>query len=514
MSLKVTKREALEELARRGQLQKQAKGLSDVIYSELFDKQVAFCKDPHPYKAALCTRRAGKTEQWPRYAVICAISNPQALIRIWAISRLRCKQLLWQRLLVTCAKYKIHVKVNETELEIVFDNGSIIRLAGADKLKEIEKKRGDKTFMEIVLEAQLYGHLLKYMIEDVIDPCLMDERQRGGGILCLEGTPGPVCAGLWYEITGRDDVHSRWQSIGNKEGVGLGWSVHRWSMVDNPFMPHARQMIAEKKKQRRWDDNNPTYRREYLGLWVNDKGALFYKFDEDRNTFTLDEVKPWGEGWEHAIGWDIGFTDSMALVVWGWHPKLPDVYEAYSWKESGALDHQVMEKIEELQRRGFNFVGRVADTQGGGKLTVEQVNARYSFHFEPAEKSAKAEHVRLMNDDFLTGHIRVQRGSPLASELATLPIDPEWLEDPDPTKPPWEAPNFPNHCCDAALYAWRKAYHFFGKPDRPPPGPGTQEYNDAQEAELERRIAERDTNRPWWEAEPGYDPLGSLGDDF
>ncbi len=428
--------------------------LVQAIRGELFDKQLAVLDDPAREKAALCTRRAGKTSMWSRIAVIGALQHPRGIIRIWGINRIRAFQLVWDEILLVCARHKVSIKTHETNLTVRFNNGAEIRLLGADKDKEAQKKRGDKTIIEIVLESQLFGPYLKTLVNDVAGPCLFDMK----GTFYLEGTPGPVCAGHWYEVSGRNDGASRWTSPGGADGEGAGWSVHRWSVLDNPHLPHAAEELARLKASRRWTDTSPTYMREWLALWVNDFDSLFYHFKESRNVYDPVKIQPWGPGWQHTLGWDLGSTDDMALVAWGWHPDYPDLFEAFSWKKPGASAAEVIAQVQALETKGFNLVKMVADTQGGGKMYVEDVMRRYPYAFEPAQKSAKSDHVRLLNDDLEGGFIRFMPGSPYAQEICQLPRDPNW--DPECGKPPGEDPRFPNHCCDAGLYAWRAGSHF------------------------------------------------------
>ncbi len=200
----------LQEVAARQQQRLAVADLVVAIRAELFDKQLAVLDDPDKQKAALCSRRAGKTSLWARAAVICALERPRGLIRIWAVNRLRAKQLVWDEIDRLCARHKIEIKANETELTIKFPNGAEIRLLGADKQKEAEKKRGDKTAMEIIIESQLFGPYLEVIVDDIAGPCLADLN----GTFYLEGTPGPVCAGHWYSISGGNDTAKRWVSQG------------------------------------------------------------------------------------------------------------------------------------------------------------------------------------------------------------------------------------------------------------------------------------------------------------
>ncbi len=497
--MKLDPRKAAEELARREKNLSDAGSVTRGLRAELFDKQLAFVDDTSRNKAAICTRRAGKTSMWTRYCYITALEKPKSLIRVWGITRLRAKQLLLQEFIEVAARHKIPIDVHETELTIRLQNGSEIRLVGADKDQSAQRKRGDKTTMEVILESQLFGPFLRTLVEDVAEPCLFDTQ----GTMCMEGTPGPVPTGFWYWVTGGSEVSGSWKSDGmvvssgtnqEKERVGAGWSCHRWSVLDNPHLPHANAEIERIRVKNNWTIDSPPFVREYLGRWVRDDGVLFYKFNEGRNSFSLADIVPWGQGWKHALGWDLGSRDDMALVAWAWHPERREIYEAGSWKKPGAHAEEVMGQIEKWEKLGMNFIGEVADTGGGGKMYVEEVMSRYSRVFKPAKKTEKLDHVRMMNDDFTSGFIKVQSGSQLALELASLPKDPNW--DPDCGKPPGEDPRFPNHCTDAGLYAWREAMAHIDFEVRKP----AQTEDDLIEAADEERLSVSEVDE-WWESD-------------
>ena len=131
--MEIDPREAALELARRRDARLQAGQVTAGIRAELFKQQLDFIDDVSRNKAALCSRRAGKTSMWARYCFITALETPRALIRLWGITRLRTKQLLWQEFLDVAARHSIPVKSHETELTIRLENGSEIRFVGADK---------------------------------------------------------------------------------------------------------------------------------------------------------------------------------------------------------------------------------------------------------------------------------------------------------------------------------------------------------------------------------------------
>jgi hypothetical protein len=154
-----------------------------------------------------------------------------------------------------------------------------------------------------------------------------------------------------------------------------------------------------------------------------------------------------------------------------------------------------MEQIQKWEALGFNFIAKVADTGGGGRMYVEDVMSRYSQVFEAAKKTEKLEHVRLMNDDFLTGRIKVQSGGAYSLELAALPKDPDW--DPYSGKAPGEDQRFPNHLCDAGLYSWRRALAYLDFEVEKP----VESVDDRMERQDEELLSRTQADREWWDSE-------------
>jgi hypothetical protein len=126
---------------------------------------------------------------------------------------------------------------------------------GADQANWKERLRGVKLSRAVIDEAGAFRSDLKSLIDDVLTPTLMDLN----GDLMMVGTPGPITNGYFYDVT--------------EKGL-YGYSTHRWSVLDNPHLPNARQFIEEIKERNGWSDTNPTYLREWCGQWVQDADAL------------------------------------------------------------------------------------------------------------------------------------------------------------------------------------------------------------------------------------------------
>lgn len=459
------------------------------ILETRFQRQRDFILSPAKRKALLCPRRAGKTEADAAYMLEEAIDGPERLVIFVAKTRQRAKDLTWRAVEKLCESFGIESKPNETTFTRTFANRSVIRWTGADDLEELKKKRGDKPWLVIIDEAQDFSFaILKTLVVDIFGPSLEDL----GGTLALTGTPGETCAGYWYKVTGDDaDPLNR---IGGFQRFG-------WSVLDNPHVPliHARIRSGEIAAQCGGADS-ASFQREWLGRWVNDIGALFYRFSEELNLHDApdDHVTLVGDGWQHVLGWDLGHKDDMAMVVWGFHPKLPNLFECASWKKPGALIDECAAMYRAFERR-FNLIAQVADTGGGGAMFVAEMAQRHGITFEAAKKTEKAEHVKLFNSDLASGIIKLQRGSQYAEEIAVLPKDKNWADE----KAPREDPRFANHCSDAGLYAWRRAYNFLHTPQVDAPPPGSPEFYAEQErALIEQREAaqHRRKSTEWWEA--------------
>jgi hypothetical protein len=492
--------EASRRFTHHGDVRAAAEALVPKLRKELFAEQLAVVDDKAPLKSIRCPRRAGKTSLIPRWLILGSIETGE-LTQGWGITRPRAKELFWDELGRIKARHNIDAKLNDTELSIRWPWSplAITRLKGADTAKATERKRGDRLGRAAVDESQLMMAYLKKLVDHVLEPATQDV----GGDVGLFGTPGYVLKGFWFEV-----------SRNEKQLIAKGWSPHHWHTRNNAAMPSIWKNFLAMKARKGWADSNPIWVREYLGLWVEDPDALFYAFNEKLNVYS---VLPNVGGWSYVLGWDLGSgndgqeqegeqhkerqgNDPMALHVWGFSPLHPDLFEVFSWKDPDAGVEKTMSVVERLEKRLGGFISEVADTGGGGKVTVNYVNRRYRRKFKAAEKTGKFDVVRLFNDDLRSGRIKGKRDqltqelSPWCQEVAALPKDPE--------DPQLEHPDFDNHNADAGLYSWREARHFWGLAAKPAPPPGSVE---AAELEAERIEEEEDESygrakaRDWWE---------------
>jgi len=418
---------------------------------DLFNRQLALVDDESRFKAALCSRRAGKTHTCCYYMIEEAFKHPNSIVAYIAITRQVAKRLMWNLLKQANRQYHIGMKFNNVELIATLRNGSQIILNGANDEADVDKLRGSGYPLVIIDEAASYGPFLTSLIEEVIEPALIDYN----GTLMLTGTPNARCSGYFYDAT----TNPKYE-----------YSVHKWTVRENPYIPHAAEFLAKKLQKRNWTEDNPVFQREWCGKWVKSFDSLIYKYT-DENIYM--EAPDDSADWEYVLGVDLGYADATAFVVLGFSRDLPDCYIVETYKESKMIPTQIAHKIIELNEH-FGFVSIVADTGGLGRSIVEEIRQRFGVPIQAAEKKKKASFIEIMNDDLFANRVMVPENCPILDEWDVLQWDESRLK---------EDGRFENHLSDAALYAWRECRHYTYKAPVVRPRYGTSEYWDMIEQE-------------------------------
>jgi hypothetical protein len=426
-----------------------------------FGKQRTFVEDKTPFATACCSRRAGKTLACCADMVSTALSRPRVNCLYLTLNRLSAKRIIWPDLLRINREYRLGAKVNESELTLTFPNESVIYISGAKDSQEVEKFRGISLILCYLDECQSFRPYIQQLVDEVIAKSLFDYAGR----LRLIGTPAPVATGFYYDMCNNPQ-----------------YSHHHWTMFDNPWLPKKSGLTHEEILQRELDRkgvarDEPSIQRECFGVWAFDPDALVFKYSEDRNDYAT--IPNLGNGWNYVFGVDLGFDDSDAVAVLGWHEKSPALYlfeEAVHAKQGIT---ELAGQLEALVKK-YNPQKIVMDTGGLGKKIAEEITKRHQIPIAAAEKARKFEYIELLNDALRTKKFYAKRTSMFAYDTKLV----EWDNDtPNPEKLKLKE-NYHSDICDAVLYAFREAYHWVFEPELPVAKPYTERWFKQEEERM------------------------------
>ena len=202
---------------------------------DLFEQQLAFINDPASFKTALCSRRSGKTYAACYYLIETASRYPDSISAYIALTRNSAKRLMWMELKRANRRYHIGMHFNNSELIATLPNRSQIVLTGANDEADIDKLRGSAYHLVILDEAASFGRHLEELVEEVLEPALIDHN----GTMAMIGTPNAACSGMFFRATTDESE---------------GYSNHHWTILENPHIPHAEKWLARRMKQKHWDE--------------------------------------------------------------------------------------------------------------------------------------------------------------------------------------------------------------------------------------------------------------------
>ena len=434
-------------------------------------------------------------------ALVVALSSPDARVVIICRVRKQARGIYWQLLQRLCRDFELGAHFRRLELECELPNGSLIQFSGADTAEEIEKLRGLSFNLAVIDECKSYpDELLVELIDDVLQATTLD--QVAGQIVMI-GTPGPVIGGMFWAITtaqpcyplregeeeARPLVVRRWGTDGPED---FEWSLHGWSQRDNVKAPQVWQNALKVKAKRRYTDDNPTWLREFLGIWAADLDALIFSYariTDDRCLWVRDETEgakfglPAGHDWRFMLGIDLGWHDDSAFVVAAWAETFGKLVYVHTEKHPHLNIEEIADKCRELEQLFGFFDVRIVDTGGLGKTILESLSAVYGIPCEAARKTDKHDHIKLLNADMEEGKIWVDPKSPLAQEWRLA----QW-EDASRKR---VDPNCADHASDAAMYLWRYAHHHFFRRVVAGPEKGTEQWWQEQERREEEAFRDQ-----------------------
>lgn len=477
--MKVSKTGLLKEAAQRATREVEAQPIE---LNPNFPAQNAFILDRSRYLAAQCSRRAGKTNGLAYRFFESLGKYPKSQCIYLGLTRDSAKGAMWPVLQEINDKYRLGCTFIDSKLMMKHPNGSTLILLGADMPNYIKRLKGRKFPGVAIDESQDFGPHLESLIDDVLTPSIAD---YADGWLAVTGTPGPVPQGLFFDMT-----------CGGK----YGFSLHKWTLFENPNMPDPQAMVDDLIKRKEWTPDTPTLKREWLNEWVLDVDSLWVRYNEGRNHYEhLPKTEANGTPikWNHILGVDIGFKDADAIVVLAWSEQHNQTYliEELITRKQGI--EALVAQIDGLQKK-YDAYKIVMDEGALGKKIAEDIRKRFGCPLEAADKTRKQDNVEFLNDDLRLGRFKAKKDSQFAKDSYLIQID--WqLSTP---KKIVIRKTYHSDAIDAVLYAFRESYSYTHKPEPVKPRYGSRAWAEAQEnsmfeAELEGLISEEDWKKEY-----------------
>lgn len=476
---------------------------------------VPFVLDRSPYVGLLAPRRSSKSFSVSSKCAHLGETRPGSRCLIISTNLKATKDNYWKRspsgIFTINQRFDLGMTFHHTDLVWYHQNGSTGRLAGCETRADIETLRGAPAEVDLVVVDECKSIpwvLLEELLRDVLEPGTMT---RDGQIV-LAGTPGTFPRGPFWEATDLDARDAKGRPTCRRAGAQVqvpeslsltpsdedddeehvaAWDLYTWTIQDNVKVPGQWKKALRIKQRAGWDDENPTWRREYLGQWVTGSTGLVYAYGELRATKPekvtwipeADSRNPTGlppeDGpWHLLMSLDFGFMDDTGLLLAAYSERLAELRHVYDEKHKHMLPDDVARMVERVVAK-YGLPEAIVGDAGslGGKVYVETLAQRHGIHVEKADKAFKNDFMEYLNTDFHAGRVKIIPGSDLDVELCGLRWhtvnDPGIVKDAQGVSDPIkglarlgklrEDPSCQNNLCDPLLYMHRFSYHFFSR---------------------------------------------------
>lgn len=458
------------------------------VYEGLFTEQTTLLDDPSRNKAAVCSRRAGKTYCVTRAMLKTCLSKPDALVGYLTKTRDWAEELVWEPLQRISEQGKLYGDFNNSKLRCVLPNKSKIRLAGAKDKSQTEVLRGFGYDLLIIDEAgSIDPVIMRYVTREVLPAALGETK----GTLLVVGTPNESCAGFFHDIT---------------TDPSRGYSVHHWTQRQNVMFPrwvHIKDPVAreaavnaylqEERRLHGYAETDPEYQREYLGIWSRNEELFIYRITSE------NLATPPDQDYRYILSIDLGWNDMTAMELLAYDSYNQKLYEADSFQSQHLTFDDIKGKAYQYLKE-YEIDKVVMDTAGAGKIVQEtmakEVSVRFQVPCVAAQKNRKATNMKLLASDFRAGRVFLLPDGVCKDQMQGL----QWSEhvlrerEPDPGQ-------FIDNA-DAFLYGYRESYHWLHEPKEDIPEINTPEYANWQMDKIEQQLIDEvtaDPEKEWWE---------------
>lgn len=420
--------------------------LVSLVAEQICEKQLMFLTDESHWRIAVCGRQCGKNWTVCRLMLLTAMEHDNANIIYVNSTFAEARRIMWSDEIdgipAVARDLGLKFTANEARLELMFPNGSLITLLGADR-GAWEKLRGSKLNLLVVDEMQkMDDEGLKRAIEQIIPAALVARKGSFVGI----GTPEEFCAGILHSIC-EDNLYPQFKT-------------HHWTAEDlRDKRSDIWDGLLRWKSESGMSDDDPRWLREGRGLWVRQDDRMMLPL-ADHNIWDGDypAMIPSKDGtlvrraqeMQHFGGLDLGWTDGLALGVYSLSREEGVLREVYSFKQTQLDTDQLVSVVAEAMAK---YRIKVIFSDNNEQRTTDLLR-RKGVPLVLESKQDKVMWIRDIQAKARVGRVQILRGSLLHDELKTLTPDPKQLK-----RRRLEArPGAEDHCWDTLRYAYRGAF--------------------------------------------------------
>lgn len=383
-----------------------AAGGQSTLLSTMYPRQKGFFAHRSRSKALLGARQCGKTYGVALWLIASALCHPgRAHVYITKTAR-AAKRRIWPQLKKLCQLHRLKVSINNSDLVLTFENGASVWCTGCEHESEADKIRGESFgFQKIAIDepATFPEDTLEYLCTEVAEWTLL--QTQGDLLLC--GTPGAIPQGFWWSIC-----------------QNPAWHRDRFTSLDNPHIPNARQQLDEFMAKYGYSESSPKIRREFYAEWALDTESLVYLADLDtfidcNGYYDLPVQRPPDLT---TLGVDIGYSPSPCafVVASSWRDR-QDIWVQRAYTKGELTPDLIAGEIRKIKKEyGVHRV--IVDAGGGGKTTAASLHKSYGVFVEETPKGLKRPKIDLLRGGIASHSVKVHlvNAQELVSELKTI----------------------------------------------------------------------------------------------
>lgn len=379
------------------------------IQSDFFKQQRDVILDTNHYGKIVvcCSRRAGKTEL-STGAILTASLIPESRIIYINLTFTNAINQIWNDLLKRAEDFGISIESSsKSEGNIIFSNGSSLRIMGNPNNSELEKLRGEKKVSLIIIDEFFHQKNMEYGINEIISPLLTD--RKDSTLICI-GTPPRLA-----------------KTYGEKVWNENGWKKYHWTMFDNPYIPEPKEFLQKLCVDKGITEDSPFIQREFYGVIGSyDTEALIFK---DRKTYTKDIESEIKKGAIKitgiAIGVDYGFSDFNSIVTVAYNKDEKKSYVIEESKFNKSTVSVIIEAIKKHYENAKNIINAQKLNKDCVKIYCDtneesitaDLRVNYSLPAFNCYKYDKDYAIELLAEELRTGRMQIKKNDFLDEEM-------------------------------------------------------------------------------------------------